>query len=1007
MVESQEEKIIRLTKLGETCRKIIEGEITLFPKLTEEDYNFSIGRFIKTKETIIQKRMIDSKNFHLDFNLDNNKKIIWDMLFLSEVISRQITDINTINEILTKMLNVNLFGETYTKEALTQEENDKLKKSVVIYQKTRDSMSHNSTGISCNIDKEINKIIINNTHKNSIFKCEIPFQYIEKFGSGILPAEEHKEIAKEIDNITSNIFFKLGFEMKEIPNFIYRTHPARLKLLLDKVNGNINKLKEMPREVFDTLYNDKTIEYVFQQAKGDINKIKEFPYYLYIRTKDKLSQKRLNYLIKLSNNNIFKLKKLPSLILTEDCTDERLEYILKLVNYDIEKITDIPSEMFEECWCSDKKIDYLFSKAAYDIEKIKQINLNLIRCDETRIEYLLEKTNNDFIKLTKLPNAVFYEYCPEERIEKLLKYVNNDVDRLIKIPYYLFSKEYTEEQLDKLLNKTNVRVDDLTKYIEDWTNGVNIENIQYLLEKVNYDAKKLKGIPGIIYTDNCSIERINYLLEKTKGKVEYIKELPFYFLKEKHNEERLEYLIKLTNGNIYELKRLPEIFYKEEMSTEKIEKLLELTNNNIEKLSILLFTKSADVLEENISNKRLEYIIKKSNHNIDLLGDIDLPYTMFIDIECTEERIEYLLSLVDGDFERLKEIPEVLFEKQCKKERIEHFLAKYNGNIEKLKEIPNELFKCKDEIFEEICKTHEMNMIKSLFGIGDEKLITLMVYMNTVFSNYQEEIENKPIDISKINIETIPKKIIDKSQSLEKKVEESNTKKNNVKNLTIKQEAKSTIGSTIGAIKQIPTEDKLQKDITEINNEFIRIIGNSSRHFRIYKQDENTVVLEDYTKDEQGNIKLAFRATSTIEELFNITSSLVSNNITSDITEEIVQKINIANPDKYTKEQLETINQEYEQTKIEQVKKILIQICLNKKQISNISEIKENNNIYLEYIQQNGIKVKRPLEDLYNYFKNIEPEIFNESIEEYNNYLQEKNIKELDNVTSKALTKKK
>lgn len=92
----KKKKIRRLTKLGETCRKIIEGEITLLPQLTEEDYNFSIGRFIKIKETRLQKK------FHLDFNLNNNKNIIWDTLFLSEVISREITDPNTIKEIPTE-----------------------------------------------------------------------------------------------------------------------------------------------------------------------------------------------------------------------------------------------------------------------------------------------------------------------------------------------------------------------------------------------------------------------------------------------------------------------------------------------------------------------------------------------------------------------------------------------------------------------------------------------------------------------------------------------------------------------------------------------------------------------------------------------------------------------------------------------------------------------------------------------------------------------------------------
>ena len=1003
MVESQEEKIIRLTKLGETCRKIIEGEITLFTKLTEEDYEFSIGRFIKTKETIIQKRMIDSKNFHLDFNLDNNKQIIWDMLFLSEVISRQITDPNTIKEILTKMMNVNLFGETYNEETLTQEENDKLKKSIVIYQKTRDSMSHNSTGISSKIDKETNKTIINNTHKNSIFKCEIPFQYIEKFGNGIIPTEEHKEIANEIDEITSNIFFKLGFEMKEIPNFFYEIHPSVLKRILEKVNGDINKLKELPENFFYISYDKKKLEYIFKITKGEPEKLKAFPYFIYNKG---IKPERIKLILALLNGDIFKLKNVPYSIFTEKCSFERLTFLLKKVNLDVEKLQYFPEAMINEKYCSNERIEYLIEKTNNDLKKLEKVSYALIKSDNEKIEYLLKKEQGNFEGVTKWQDFIFSEKCKIERIEYLLTKVKY-IESLKKMPEFLFNEELKEEIIDKIFNNKNKKNEKLLKRMNPYATKTNIDNIKYLLEKSNYNLEKIKRLPITIYTNDCNIERIEYLIQKFGGRVENLKRIPNIFYYKKFKQERLDYLIKITNGDKSKLEELPEAFFYDECSEKRIEYILNMIDNDYKKLSHIYayITEYPDSFESD--DNWLEYIINKLNKNVEILSYEETPHNIFFSNLCNKERIEYILSIVNENLKNLNKFPNIMFSEQCTKERIDNILNKINGNLDKLKEMPKELFTCNDDIFEELYNTHEMNMIKSIFGIGDEKLITLMIYMNAVFSNYQEEIENKPVDISKINIEKISKKIIDKSILLEKKVEESNEKKNNLKKVTIKQEVKSTIGSTIGAIKQIPTEDKLQKDITEINNEFIRLIGNSSRHFRIYKQDENTIVLEDYTRDKQGNIKLAFRATSTIEELFNITSSLVSNNINNEVTEEIVEKINISNKDKYTKEQLEIINQEYEKTKIELVKKILIQICLNKKQITNIRETKEDNIINFEYKQPNGTKIKRDLEDLYQYFKNIETDIFNEAIEEYNNYLKEKNIQEIANIQNNNIKTKK
>lgn len=999
MLEKEEEKIRRLSTLGETCRKIIDGEISLFANLNEEDYDFAIGKFIRTKEKSIQKRMGNAKNFYLDFNLDNNKNIIWDMLFLSEVISRQITAPNAIKEILTKMMNVNLIGETYNNETLTKEESNKLKKSVVIYQKTRDSLSHNPNNIISKIEKETNKLIINNPYKNSLLQCEIPFQYIEKFGSGITPIKEHQEIANEIDKITSNIFFKLGFEMKEIPNFIYRTHPSRIKILLEKSNGEISILKELPSYIYKSSCSDEKICYLLKKLSNDFNKIKELPFPIF---EEETKIERIEYILNKLNNNIENLKYIPEEIFYYSCKQERIEFLFKIVNSDVTKLKYIPEEAFSDI-CpetrinyflnkvnndveklenlqyvffidsyQEKYIDYLLDKVNNDIEQLKKLPDNLIRSNIMKIEYIFKITNSNYELMKNLPQYIYSTDCSIERIDYLLKKTKGKIEKIFEIPSFILSNEFSNSSTEQLIKIINNDIDNLQLFRKNKNYIIyNIENIEHVMKKINIGVEELKIIPDVIYSDKCDIKKIDYLLKKVNNNINKFSLLPEPVFCEEVSEEKIDYLLSFVNNNIENLKEIPYIFYYQECSIE-----------------------------------RIKYIMEKINYDIEYLKNIELPEMIFFD-ECKQERIEYLLSLVSERIEKLKYIPYIFFDKRCKQERIELFLKKTKGNIEKIEELPAELFTCNDEIFEELYNTYEMNMIKSIFGIGDEKLITLMVYMNTVFSNYQEEIKDKTVDISKLNIDTIPKKIKDKSEVLEKKVTETNNRKKNLKELTIKQEAKSTIGATIGAIKQIPSEEKIEKDITEINNEFIRLIGNSSRHFRIYKQDDNTIVLEDYTKDEEGNIKLAFRATSTIKELFNITSSLVSNNMPNNLNEEIVQKINISNPDKYTNEQLEKVNKDYEQTKIELVKKILIQICLNKREITSIKEIQENNIIYFEYIQPNGIKIKRDLEELYQHFKNIEPNIFNEAIEEYNNYLKDKTIQELEIINSKKLIKKK
>jgi len=891
------EEYKKIYELGKIVREIIDGKKSLFNDQTTENIFFSIMRFNQLKEKSINKRMIDGVNYYLDFNLNDNKHMIWDMLFLSKVITKQITDPASIYEILKKINYTNLLGHQNNQQNLSSEEENKIKESVVIYQKVRDSLSHNLGTATVRMDDEEKTYIIKNNHFNNRLDCKIPYQYIEKFGKGIIPLEDHREIATEIDKLTSNIYFKLGFNMKEIPNLFYRTNPKKLKFLLEKACGEIENLKELPTEVFYNECSEERLEYLLEKANGEIENLKELPPVVFSSS---CSEERLEYLLEKANGELSKLKELPIGVFYNTCSEERLEYLLKKANGELSKLKDLPIGVFYNT------------------------------CSKERLEYLLEKVNGELSKLKDLPIGVFYNTCSKERLEYLLKKANGELSKLKDLPTGVFYNTCSKERLE------------------------------YLLEKVNGELSKLKELPIGVFYNECSEERLEYLLEKVNGEIENLKELPTEVFNNECSEERLEYLLEKANGELSKLKDLPiGVFYNE------------------------------------CSEERLEYLLEKANGEIEKLKD--LPIGVFYN-ECSEERLEYLLEKVNGELSKLKDLPIGVFSFNCSEERLEYLLEKANGELSKLTEIPSELFTCNQNVFEELYNTHEMNMIKSILGIGDEKQIALMVYMNAVFSKYQQEIENEYLDTTNITIETRTETAKNDEIKIQKTLKEIIEKIKKLQNLKIQTNSRATLGAAKGIILSITPRTTLDKKIKETNDEIKNRIGNSARHFRIEPTDKNTIVLEDYTKEADGIKKLAFRAKTTIKDLFQITHSLITKDPNNEKIKEQTYSYSI-------------IQENYKQAKAKILKKIIMQMCLEKENIINITETIENDIVYFEFILNNE-KIKVELEELYQYYKECDMDKINDAIIKCNNELKQKGIDtitlyELDEIYQPVSNKKK
>jgi len=1047
------EEYKKIYELGKIVREIIDGKKSLFNDQTTENIFFSIMRFNQLKEKSINKRMIDGVNYYLDFNLNDNKHMIWDMLFLSKVITKQITDPASIYEILKKINYTNLLGHQNNQQNLSSEEENKIKESVVIYQKVRDSLSHNLGTATVRMDDEEKTYIIKNNHFNNRLDCKIPYQYIEKFGKGIIPLEDHREIATEIDKLTSNIYFKLGFNMKEIPNLFYRTNPKKLKFLLEKACGEIENLKELPTEVFYNECSEERLEYLLEKANGEIENLKELPpvvfssscseerlEYLLEKANGELSklkelpigvfyntcsEERLEYLLKKANGELSKLKDLPIGVFYNTCSKERLEYLLEKVNGELSKLKDLPIGVFYNT-CSKERLEYLLKKANGELSKLKDLPTGVFynTCSKERLEYLLEKVNGELSKLKELPIGVFYNECSEERLEYLLEKVNGEIENLKELPTEVFNNECSEERLEYLLEKANGELSKLKDLpIGVFYNECSEERLEYLLEKANGEIEKLKDLPPVVFSSSCSEERLEYLLEKANGELSKLKDLPigvFYntcskerleYLLEKANgelsklkdlpqrvfnnnecsKERLEYLLEKVNGELSKLKELPIGVFNNECSEERLEYLLEKVNGELSKLKDLRI----GVFYNTCSKERLEYLLEKANGEIEKLKD--LPIGVFYN-ECSEERLEYLLEKVNGELSKLKDLPIGVFSFNCSEERLEYLLEKANGELSKLTEIPSELFTCNQNVFEELYNTHEMNMIKSILGIGDEKQIALMVYMNAVFSKYQQEIENEYLDTTNITIETRTETAKNDEIKIQKTLKEIIEKIKKLQNLKIQTNSRATLGAAKGIILSITPRTTLDKKIKETNDEIKNRIGNSARHFRIEPTDKNTIVLEDYTKEADGIKKLAFRAKTTIKDLFQITHSLITKDPNNEKIKEQTYSYSI-------------IQENYKQAKAKILKKIIMQMCLEKENIINITETIENDIVYFEFILNNE-KIKVELEELYQYYKECDMDKINDAIIKCNNELKQKGIDtitlyELDEIYQPVSNKKK
>jgi hypothetical protein len=309
-----------------------------------------------------------------------------------------------------------------------------------------------------------------------------------------------------------------------------------------------------------------------------------------------------------------------------------------------------------------------------------------------------------------------------------------------------------------------------------------------------------------------------------------------------------------------------------------------------------------DVLHERFSVKK--EIIKWLIDNYCKVDDVynlsklkELPQGLFYqDIE----KIKWISDNyceVDGvyDLSKLKDLPDVLFVANIEKIKWisdNYCVSNRKYDITKLLTIPKELFECDIELLKQIGKHNDMNLLKSVLGNGNDKLVALIIYMDSLFSAYDVKRKVTNLDLMNIEFDKVHPNIQSGVDSINKSYNSSNFDNvqedyflgdltDMVKTL-FKQFDKMAVqineeGITNGLINSM--DDKVQG----INVNLVRMLRNASQHFRVEVDEENSnmLIISDYEKEfDFGNVSKNVKSISkiSIEDFFKLLKSIELNN---------------------------------------------------------------------------------------------------------------------------------
>lgn len=859
-------------KLFDACKKIINGENELYQSVDLSDQEIVVASFQNLKEEHVNKIIHTPLSYTLEFDYAKSKSILWDLLFLRKFILENCDSKSKVElqKELDKKINSTPSDADYVNvviknSALTLEQEKVLTEAIILFQKLRDCLSHGSflTDDDC--------FNINSTHPNNYLICNIPQKYLQHFGFGITPFRKDKNIASSIDSFVS--YLEVNFNDV---NLSYRIHPATLNMLL-KLTGDNDEWKKLPSKVLGC--NERRLKYLLKLVDNDFEKLKDLPQFLF-----RIRYEQIDRVLKAVDGDIDKLLLLPPTLISYDrkritrifemlidapteisqipltffnCSDKMFDFYLNLVDGDIKKLKLLPSKLYFNNFV---RIKYLYENLGLSIEEISNLDSFFLSCSNTNFAMYLRLVNYDCHKLNNLSFFAKFKNFTEKEILTVLELVDNNYQVLKTMPSVQKDKFIL---VLKTLRKRNIPINSLGELPPQIFNS-NLECLEYLLSLVHNDIERLKQIPVGAFLS--SKKKLDYLLFKVNGDVNKLDLFVITNSKVKDKNiifsdlcdiKKLDYLLNLFNGDYTKLSELPSIVLSKMCSINRLDYLIKQIVEELGYLDLNLFFQFTPSVYT-CTKERLKAIISRCSSIKDLAF---IQYSLF-NTSISLENIDLILEKTkdshgNTDFSVFKDISWTIL--NTSKSRIKLILELIDNDVYRLKRVPKELYLCKsDDMVEGIYKQYCENMIKSIFGISEEKVIALIVYMGSIFRNIPiNEVSYDNISISKCGIDGFNLKSTTPTFSQQQAVMSKTL--DNGKFLTITKEQELLNKYSISNLN-VSSKNVFRNCLRIQNEELYRVLRNCSEHLKIYPVGEDKVKLIDGS----------FEAIFGINELFQL-----------------------------------------------------------------------------------------------------------------------------------------
>lgn len=992
--------------MREFVRKVLAGDeraVVLF----NQSYDAAVARFMKLKETIIEKVSIGS-SYDLIFDIEKSRKLLWDLLFLAEIVKYESAKDPVIKQKFEDGLNAkkklvkftdSRLSSLLNEEAVEVVPSDNVKtlediliEAICILDSLRNSFGHNEKGVYCFYDEATRRIFIKNDNNLNSLDFSFDFSYLADFGNGIKPFWKDKNIRDVVDINHAEIFRKLGFRAKDNLDIFYRTSPLRFNFLLSLVGNNYERLLDLPVILFSSNVSEERINFILDHVPN-LEYLNEVPVILF---SEKCTEERIKRLGGVDTIDFERLKKFPNKLFTchSSCltvldyllnngVDEddlklypaglfnvgfnidKVKYIVELdgeVNF--ENLIGISSSFFSGYVNLDKI--KMMIKSKNDLQYLSNLPVSIFTYDfDLKKWQYLSEFGNPLAIMTKLPSVAFTSKCSYERFCFVIDYFR--VENLEKVDEKFFmSNGVSDNKLNFFVN--NLTVEEILK-LPSYILGCDID-ISLLIKyyEINKNFLFTSLLPERMFSIDLNIEFIKFLydipvdgfdevikyISARPDIVESLNRLPKYIFsvylphqlpdapfRFSHGlqEDESEFLrwdssselerfnkIKLIIGekknlsNLYDLK---DIIFDDLVTYERLKYV---TNNgtDIGSLKVLCTPSYEDVfniLFSSVSLDKIKYICGEKL-DIDLLlkyPKIFLQYTSLEDLkkildifDKDSNKLSYL-SFIHGDvdkilffigeehdLEKLTFVPEICFSSECSLERIKCIMKLIDYNYDILGKLPKEIFTCHDILVNKMLNDFNdisIAMQKSVFGINDDKIISLVAYVNSLFNVINPDFfKKKEIDAHCFNLKEIrgvkkeiidaaSQKIFDVLKNLDKIFYKYSftdyIKPYNIDAMS-SQDLISVFVKWESYIKNAIFLNELYSNLLDLNSSLLHSSRNASAHFRFEYIAPNVIKMNDsekkYIIDEFGKIEkidiCTFEADVECSEFFDFVSSV-------------------------------------------------------------------------------------------------------------------------------------